>query len=108
MQLIRRFALSLLLASLCVGPPLAGCAGMPLQEMSDARQAIRAAERAGAEQHAPEILAAARESVERARVSLHKGEYREAREDAELARDKAMEARRVAESAQAPAAAPGP
>jgi hypothetical protein len=106
MQPIRRYFLPLLLAALCAGPPLAGCAGMPLQEMSDARQAIRAAERAGAEQHAPEVLGAARESVERARVNLHKGEYRQAREEAELARQKAMEARTIAESAQAPA--PGP
>ena len=30
---------------------------------------------------------------------MHKGEYREARDEAELARDKAMEARRLAEAA---------
>jgi len=99
MQLNRRFALPLLLAVLFASSPLAGCAGMPLQQMSDARQAIRAAERAGAETHAPELLTEARDLVERARKSMHGGEYRGAREDAELARDKAIEARRVAESA---------
>jgi len=82
---------------------LAGCAGAPLQEMSDARQAVRAAERAGAGKHAPEPLAEARQLVERARLSMQKGEYKEAREDAEKAREKAVEARRLAEAAAAPA-----
>lgn len=100
MQFIRRFALPFLLVALCAAPLLGGCAGMPLQEMSDARQAIRAAERAGAEKHAPELLGEARGLVETARESMHKGEYRTARDDAELARNKAMEARRVSEAAQ--------
>jgi hypothetical protein len=100
MPFIRRYALAFLLAALFSAPLLGGCAGMPLQEMSDARQAIRAAERAGAGQHAPELLDEARRLVESARQSMHKGEYREARDDAETARAKAMEARRVAEGAQ--------
>lgn len=103
MQLIRRYALPFLLAALLAGPLLAGCAGMPLQQMSDARQAIRAAEHAGAEQHAPELLGEARALVESARQYMHKGEYREARDDAELARAKAMEARRISEAATAAA-----
>lgn len=100
MQFIRRFALPFLLLALCTAPMLGGCAGMPLQQMSDARQAIRAAEHAGAEKHAPELLGEARGLVETARESMHKGEYRAARDDAERARNKAMEARRVAEAAQ--------
>jgi PBP1b-binding outer membrane lipoprotein LpoB len=100
MPFISRYALAFLLAVLFSAPLLGGCAGMPLQEMSDARQAIRAAERAGAEQHAPELLDEARGLVESARQSMHKGEYREARDDAETARSKAMEARRIAEAAQ--------
>ncbi len=95
----RRFARPILAALLCAAL-LAGCAGMPLQEMSDARQAIRAAERAGAEKLAPQLLDEARALVERARVSMHKGDYREARDDAEQARAKAMEARRIAEAAK--------
>jgi hypothetical protein len=106
MQLIRRFALPLVLAVLFAAPLLGGCAGMPLQEMSDARQAIRAAERAGAEKHAPQLLEEARTLVERARQSMHKGEYREAKDDAELARSKAMEARNVAEQAKGAGSAP--
>jgi hypothetical protein len=100
MPLIRRHAWPLLMAALFALPLLAGCAGMPLQEMSDARQAIRAAERAGAQQYAPELLAEAKTLVESARQSMHKSEYREARDDAEQARAKAMEARRVAETAK--------
>jgi hypothetical protein len=71
---------------------------MPLQELSDARQAVRAAENAGAQQHAPELLAEAKRLVESARNNLQNGEYRQSRDDAELAREKAMEARRIAES----------
>jgi len=99
MPLTRRYALPFLLALLFAGPWLIGCAGMPLQQMSDARQAIRAAERAGAGQHAPDLLEEARKLVERARTNMHAGEYRLARDDAEQAREKAMEARRIAEAA---------
>jgi len=84
----------------------AGCAGAPAQQMSDARQAIRAAEQAGARQHAPELLADAQQLVDRARVNLQKGDYRQARDDADLAREKAMEARRLSEAATT--APPGP
>jgi hypothetical protein len=46
------------------------------------------------------LLGEARGLVESARQSMHKGEYREARDAAEMARAKAMEARRIAEAAQ--------
>jgi hypothetical protein len=101
MPFMRRYTLPLLLATLVAGVMLAGCAGAPLQEMSDARQAVRAAERAGAEKHAPEPLAEARQLVEQARLNMQKGEYKAAREDAERAREKATEARRLAETAAA-------
>ena len=101
MQFIRRFALPFLLVALLAAPLLGGCAGMPLQEMSDARQAIRAAERAGAQQYAPDLLSEAKALVETARQDMHKGEYRTAREQADQAREKAVEARRRAEAAAA-------
>jgi Domain of unknown function (DUF4398) len=106
MQFIRRIARPFLLAALLAAPLATGCAGMPLQQMSDARQAIRAAERAGAEKHAPQLLDEARALDQSARQSMQKGEYREARDDAELARSKAMEARRVAEEARGAASTP--
>ena len=99
MPILRRLSLPLLLIALLAGPALTGCAGAPFQEMSDARQAVRAAQRAGAQQHAPEMLAEAEQLVERARLSMQKGEYRQARDDAMLAREKAMAARRIAETA---------
>ena len=104
MPLLRRpISPSLVVALLC-GLLAAGCAGAPAQQMSDARQAIRAAEQAGAGQHAPALLAEAQQLVERARLNLENGEYRQARDDADLARAKAMEARRLSEAATAPPA----
>jgi len=85
---------------------LAACAGYPAQQMYDARQAIRAAEKAGAAQYAPEPYAAAHSHLKSAENSLHDGDYRSARDEAEQARDKAMEARRQAEAATS--AAPRP
>jgi len=68
---------------------LAGCAGSPpVQAMSDARQAVRAAE-----DHMPPTT---REQAERlldeARIALEAGDYGHARERAEEARKLAQEA----------------
>jgi hypothetical protein len=71
---------------------LAGCAGAPVQEMSNARQAIRAAREAGAERVAPEQLTEARAYMERAEASLQNRRYRDARRHAVAARGKAVEA----------------
>jgi len=79
----------------------AGCAGAPVQEMSDARQAVRAAEQAGAATAAPDLMAEAKRLLKDAETHLRDGEYRTARDEAELSRTKAVEARRVAEEATA-------
>jgi uncharacterized protein DUF4398 len=71
---------------------LAACAGAPVQEMSNARQAIRAARDAGAERTAPQKLNEAEALLIRAEDSLERRAYREARRDAIAARDKAAEA----------------
>ena len=71
---------------------LAGCAGAPVQEMSNARQAIRAARDAGAERTAPQKLNEAEALLIRAEDSLERRAYREARRNAIAARDKAAEA----------------
>jgi hypothetical protein len=51
-------------------------------------------------------LAESRQLVEKARSSMQKGEYRDAREAAEQARERAVEARRLAEGATVPPAGP--
>jgi len=97
------------LAIALLGATLAsGCVGWPVQEMSNARQAIVAAQKAGAEQYAPEILAEAQRLLESAKTSSSKGDYRTARDDADQAREKAIEARHVAEQAKPPAKTPEP
>lgn len=81
-----------MIASLSVLTGLAGCAGAPVQEMSNARQAIRAAQDAGAEQAAPDKMREAQTLMSDAEESLHKRMYRSARRAAVDARAKASEA----------------
>ena len=78
----------------------AGCESMPVQEMSDARQAIMAAREAGAEKHAAEQLRAAEASLQNAEDSLNSRDYGGAREEALQAKTQAMDALRVSEAAQ--------
>jgi len=77
---------------------LAACAGVPAQEMFDARQAVRAAQKAGAPQYAPELFNEAQSHLTSAETNLHGGDYRVARDEADLAREKAIEERRQAEA----------
>ena len=103
----RRLADLPILAAALLGAMLAsGCAGWPVQEMSNARQAIVAAQKAGADQYAPEMLAEAQRLLASAKANSNKGDYRAARDEADQAREKAIEARHVAEKATAPAKAP--
>jgi hypothetical protein len=80
---------------------IAGCAGVPVQAMSDTRQTIRAAENAGAEEVAPERLAAARDGLRRAEDLLRQRDYRSARREAESAHAQAVEALRTAQATHA-------
>lgn len=66
--------------------------GPPVQEMSDARQAISVAREAGASQHAPEQLRAAENHLDSALRKLTRKEYKEARVDAIEAKNRALEA----------------
>jgi hypothetical protein len=95
----------LLAVVLLSGAVTGGCAGAPVQEMSNARQAVKAAERAGAATAAPDLMGEARKLLKSAESHLRRGEYRDARDQADLARNKAVEARRIAEEA-APASPP--
>lgn len=81
----------------------AGCAapgedatGAPVQEMSDARQAVSAAQRAGGYRFAPERLHSAERLLEEAAELLADGKYAAARTAAVRARRDAMAAHRAA------------
>ena len=71
--------------------------GAPVQEMSDARQALQAARSAGGEQHFPETFARALERIQEAEASLSRGDFRQARAAAVSAREQAVAARRAAQ-----------
>lgn len=75
---------------------LAACATAPVQEMSDARQAIRSAEAVGAAQRSPESLTAAQQLLRNAQTYLETGAYDDARRYALDARVQAIKAREAA------------
>lgn len=70
----------------------AACVSAPVQEMSDARQAIQAAEEAGAATIAPEALNDAKRLLTSAERKLQREAYASARQDAREARRRAAEA----------------
>ena len=78
---------------------MSGCVVIPAQEMSDARQALQAAETAGAPDKAPGAYAAAVELLSLADQYLEKGEYDKARAYAEQAKQAALQARHRAMAA---------
>ena len=76
-----------------------GCVtGPPVQEMSDARQAIAVAKEAGAQELAAAELAEAEAYLTSAQSKLSEGSYSPARRDALLAKEKARDALARAES----------
>ena len=85
---------TLLLATACETGP-------PVQEMSDARQAIAVAREAGAEAHAAAELLAAEEFLQSAEQKLNDQAYADARHDALQAKSKAQDARQLSEEKQA-------
>jgi len=86
------FTVSLLLAACAVLPPV--------QEMSDARQALDAARQARAATYAPQQLHSAEDSMELATSTLNQGNYEEARMAARVAKALAIKARDAALAAQ--------
>lgn len=74
----------------------------PVQEMSDARQAIAAAEAADAQRLAPESLDAARQYLVDAERFLQQEAYGAARTNAVRARNRAMAALRAINAAEPP------
>jgi len=88
---------------------LAGCpATAPVQDLSDTRQTIQAAEAAGAATLAPVPLARARDELKQAETYLQQHQYQDASRAAEQAHKSATEALKAAQSASGstPPAAP--
>jgi hypothetical protein len=75
---------------------VAGCATAPSQEMSDARQALRAAVAAGADQYVAADVGRARSFLEGAEKALALNHYDRARDGAVAAKRAALWARKVA------------
>jgi len=79
---------------------LAACASAPVQEMSDARQAIQAAEEAGAATLSPDALRDAKRLLTSAERKLQREAYASARQDARESRRKAAEALEAARAGE--------
>lgn len=86
-------------AAVCLLILVAACAGAPVQEMSDARQAIRAAQAAGAEERAPAELGRAQSLIDEAQQHLQRREYRDAGRVAAEARQEAVRALEISRAA---------
>ena len=87
------------LAVLLAGLALGACeTAPPVQEMSDARQAIEVARQAGAESHAELELTEALKYLEEAENELDIEDYARARRSALQAKSKAQEARALSEA----------
>ena len=71
---------------------LGACSGMPVQEMSNARQAVEAARKAGADTRAPKDLESAEGLLKNAEKALEEGDYSLAKDNAKAARDLAVTA----------------
>jgi hypothetical protein len=93
-SLVRRGGLPVALLFL-----IAACgSGPPVQEMSDARQAIAVAREAGAEERAAQQLKDAEALLDRAQQKLSDRDYDEARQNALQAKLKALDALARAEN----------
>lgn len=92
-EMSTRLARHALIAAVALSATLlTGCASAPVQEMSNARQAIRAAQDAGAARSAAETLNQAQTALTKAEALLNKHLYRAARHSAEEAHTKALSA----------------
>ena len=83
------FLRSIVLTALLI---VAGCQTAPVQEMSDARQAISVAKKAGAEKLAPVDLNAALDYLRSAESFINQRQYDNARREAVNAKASALDA----------------
>ncbi len=94
------------LAVLITALVLAACASAPVQEISNARQAVAAAQQAGADQNAPKQMSEARRLLKAAQAALDEGNYSTSRQDALRARDEAVKALRISQRQGSPGSTP--
>lgn len=86
----------------------AACTTAPVQEMSNARQAVQAAAQAGAPRYAPGLYAKAQRWLDDAEFALKSGDYDRARSSAAKAAAAAHSAASAAHAARPPVPATGP
>jgi hypothetical protein len=72
------------------------CASAPVQEMSDARQAIQVAKAVGVDENSQSNLVQAKKFLKKAEKALHIGEYKKARVNALAAKEEALQAQQFA------------
>jgi Tfp pilus assembly protein PilF len=75
---------------------ITACATAPVQEMSDARQAIQAAKSVGVDEFSQSNLMQAKKLLKKAEHALHTGEYKQARVNALAAKEEAIQAQQYA------------
>ena len=92
----RKNALVKLLLSVVLVLSFSGCATAPVQEMSNARQAIQVAKAVGADEHSQSNLMQAKKLLKKAERALQIGEYKEARMSALAAKEEALQAQQFA------------
>ena len=93
---VRNVCFYISIAVLVASVFVVGCSSVPVQEMSDARQAIRSAQNEGvSSQTSPEFADALR-LIKSAEQKLESGEYKKARMNALIAKQKALDARQNA------------
>jgi len=92
-EINRKIAISLIYIAVLIA--LVSCASAPVQEMSDARQAIQAAKESNPEGSAQEYLVKAESLLKEAEAALESGEYKKARYTATEARNEAIKAQRA-------------
>ena len=83
---------------LCLSLLITACASFPVQELSDARQALQAARAAHASERAPFEYQKALQLLEDADHAIDNGDYHRARRAARQARSMALQARHKSDS----------
>lgn len=89
-----------LVAAFVLAAAAVACAGAPVQEMSDARQAVSIADQLQAAKAAPNEMAAAHDYLDKAQAALDSGDFGAAREAATLARQAAVKALNISQAQQ--------